>query len=93
MYTAWKVPVFGVFQIRVFPPSDWIREILLISPYSVQMRENTDQKNLKYCHISRSDISNYSYKKQQQHLFETKELNIFFSVGLWTFEAFFIYRL
>ena len=90
MCTAWKVSVF--FQNRVIPHTDWIREILLISPYSVQMRKNTDQKNLKFGHFSRSGISNYSYKKQQQHLFETKELNIFFSVGLWTFEAFFIYH-
>ena len=29
-------------------------EILLISPYSVQMQENTDQKNSKYGHFLRS---------------------------------------
>ena len=30
-------------------------EILRISPYSVRMRENTDQKNSEYGHFSRSD--------------------------------------
>ena len=39
--TAWRVPVFGVFLIRIFPHSDWIRE-------------NTDQINSKYGHFSRS---------------------------------------
>ena len=28
------------------------REILCISPYSLQMRENTDQKNTEYGHFS-----------------------------------------
>ena len=39
--TAWKVSVFGVFLVS-------------ISRYSVQMRENTDQKNSEYEHFSRS---------------------------------------
>ena len=39
--------VFGVFLVRIFPHSD--------SPYSVQMRENTDQKISEYEHISHSD--------------------------------------
>ena len=25
-YTAWKVSVFGVFPVRIFPGSDWIRK-------------------------------------------------------------------
>ena len=29
-------------------------EILRISPYSVRMRENTDQNNSEYCHFLRS---------------------------------------
>ena len=29
------------------------------SPYSVQIRENTDQKNSKFEHFSRSDCSQY----------------------------------
>ena len=42
--TAWNVSVFGVFRIWIFPHSDRIRrDILVISSYSVRMRENTDQ--------------------------------------------------
>ena len=43
-YTASKVSIFGVLLVRIFPHSDWIGEIRSISPYSVQMREDTDQK-------------------------------------------------
>ena len=32
-------------------------EILRISPYSVRIRENTDQNYSEYVHFSRSDIS------------------------------------
>ena len=39
--TTWKVSVFGVI-------------LLLISLYSVRMRENTDQDNSEYEHFSRS---------------------------------------
>ena len=49
--TAWKVPEFGVFLVRIFPHSVWI---LRIFPYSVQMPENTDQKNSEHGHFSRS---------------------------------------
>ena len=31
-------------------------EIRSISPYSIRMRENTDQNNSEYEHFSRSDI-------------------------------------
>ena len=37
------------------------KKILSISPYSVRMRENTDQKNSEYGHFSRSDKP-YFYK-------------------------------
>ena len=40
--TAWKLSVFGVALVR-------------ISPYSVRMRENTDQKNCKNGHFLRSE--------------------------------------
>ena len=45
--TVWKVSIFVVFLVRI-----WIeyREMLCISPYSVQMQENANQ----YGHISRS---------------------------------------
>ena len=51
-HTAWKVSVLGVFLVWIFPRLDWI---LRIFPYSVQVRENTDQKNFKYGHFSHSD--------------------------------------
>ena len=41
-YTAWKMPVFGVILVLIFP-------------YSVRMRENTDQNNPEYGHFLRSD--------------------------------------
>ena len=34
-------------------------EILCISPYSVRMRENADQKNSKYGHFSHSERSQH----------------------------------
>ena len=39
--TAWKVYVFAVILVRIFP-------------YSVQMRKNVDQNNSEYGHFSRS---------------------------------------
>ena len=38
---VWKVSVFGVFLVRIFPNLDWIPE-------------NRDQKNSEYEHFSRS---------------------------------------
>ena len=35
--------------------------ICIISPYSVRMRENTDQKNSEYRHFSRSVELRYRY--------------------------------
>ena len=49
---AWKVSVFVVFLVHIFPHSD---RIWSTSPYSVQMRENTGQRNSKYGHFSCSD--------------------------------------
>ena len=54
---AWKVSVFRVILVRIFPHSDWIRrdtEIRSISLYSVWMRENSDQYNSEYGHFTRS---------------------------------------
>ena len=36
------------------------REILRISPYSVRMREDTDQKDSEYGHFLRSDLDGMS---------------------------------
>ena len=43
--------VFGIFVVRIFPHSDLIRRYL---GNPVKIRENTDQKNSKYGHFSRS---------------------------------------
>ena len=42
---AWKVSLFGIFPVRNFPHSHEYGEMRSIS---VQMQENTDQKNSKY---------------------------------------------
>ena len=58
--------VFGVSLARIFPHSDWIPEIRSISAYSVQMPENTDQKNSKYGYFLSSIHPRYltrSYKR------------------------------
>ena len=34
-FPAWKVPIFGIIQVRTFP-------------YSVRMRDSTDQNNSEY---------------------------------------------
>ena len=64
---AWKVSVFGVFLVRIFPHLDWIRraeygEILRISPYLVRIPENTDHKNSEIGHFSRSEKIAFSMK-------------------------------
>ena len=51
METTWQVtlrekcPNTEFFLVRIFPHLDWIRR-RSISPYSVRMRENADQKKL-----------------------------------------------
>ena len=52
-----KVSLFGVILVRIFPHSDWIRKIRIISPYSVLMRENADQNNSEYRYFSGSECS------------------------------------
>ena len=56
---TWKVPVFWVILVLIFPHSDWIGRdtpylSVSISPYSVQMRENADQSNSEWGHFLRS---------------------------------------
>ena len=43
LFSAWKVSVFGVILVRIFP-------------YSVQMWENTDQNNSEYGLFLRSGL-------------------------------------
>ena len=54
-YTAWKVSVFGVFLVRIFPHSEWIRRDTPYLSVPVQICEDTNQKNSEYGHLSRSD--------------------------------------
>ena len=42
--TAWKVSVFGVFLVRIFPHSDWIR---IDTPYFSVFSPNTGKYGLK----------------------------------------------
>ena len=43
----WKCSNTEFFLVRIFPHSVWIR-MRSISPYPVRMRENTDQKKLRF---------------------------------------------
>ena len=45
--TAWKVSKYGVFSGSYFPAFVLNTERYCISPYSVRMRENPDQKKLR----------------------------------------------
>ena len=47
---------YGVFSGPYFPAFGLNTERYCISPHSVRMRENTDQKNSVFGHYSRSDI-------------------------------------
>ena len=54
--TAWKMSKYGVFWSVFSRICTEYGEILRsISPYSVKMRENTDQKNSAFGHFSRSE--------------------------------------
>ena len=46
--------VFGIILVHIFGIRTEYGEVLRISPYSVRMRENTDQNNSEYRHSSRS---------------------------------------
>ena len=46
--TAWKVSVFGIFLVRIFPYSDWIRrDASYLSVFSPNAG-NAEQKNSEY---------------------------------------------
>ena len=52
--TAWKVSVFGVILLRIFPHSDWMwRDTPYLSVFSLNA-ENKDQNNSEYGHFLRS---------------------------------------
>ena len=54
------------------------REIHRIFPYSVRMRQNTDQKNTEYGHFSRSDRNNATLKVFVIYVIFLVQLLIFF---------------
>ena len=71
-FNAEKEPVFCVYLVRIFPKFSLNAEIfsyshILLLSYSVQMRENTDQKNSKYGLFPRIvyfNVLEYSGKKR-----------------------------
>ena len=54
-HAARKVSVFRVFLVRIFQHLDWVRRFTLY-PYSVQVRENMDQKNSEHTLGSDTEI-------------------------------------
>ena len=50
--TAWRLSKYGVFSGPYFPAFRLNAESYSIIPYSVRMRENTDQKNSTFRHFS-----------------------------------------
>ena len=71
-------PVFS----RIWPEYG---EILRISAYSVQMRENTDQKNSEYGHFLRSEqlvCKQLTLKKNTVETIRNDAITRFFSLNL-----------
>ena len=58
-------------------------------PYSVRMRENTDQKNSKYGHFSRSEI--LKEKRVLLNIRNTFQTNVFLLCTLKTSEVFLMF--
>ena len=56
--TTWKVSVFGVILVRIFPHCI----SCTISPYSVRMRENADQNSFEY------ELFLHSVKAPKNHI-------------------------
>ena len=60
---------YSVFSWSIFSRvSTKYREILCISPYSLQMRENTDQKNTEYGHFSSGVFSGFFTVLTNEHV-------------------------
>ena len=64
LFTVWKVSVFRVFLVPFSCTHTEFRRIQSISRYSVQMPENTNQKNSKYRHYLCSDYHLILNEKQ-----------------------------
>ena len=88
--TAWKVSNTEFFLVRIFPHSDWIQEIRSISPYSVRMRENTNQKKLRiWTHFTQWETYRELCQTSKMepfansHLIFHNKLQIGFWIRLW----------
>ena len=62
--------VFGAFLACISRIRTEYREILRISPYLVQMRENTDQKNSEYGHLSHSVSAHTTFPQIHYFLYK-----------------------
>ena len=56
VFKAHSLPYSEFFWSLFYRIQIEYEEIIRISPHLVRMRENTDQKNSKYGHFSRSDF-------------------------------------
>ena len=80
-YTLWKVSVFGVILVHISRIWTECGEILHISLYSLQMRENTDQNNPKYGHFLCSDTFIYMYLCIYMYIY-ANHVNIYIPIYL-----------
>ena len=85
MITAWKVLKYGVFSGPFFSRiRTEYREIRSISPYSIRMWGNMDQKSSKYEHFLRSiygRIAEYvTTRVKDDNLRKQKNSNKYFKV-------------
>ena len=68
------------------------QEIWSISPYSVRIRENTEQKNFAYGHFSRSGTwTNWTFKKIFNEYYVVSVYNAVFSKKCFSFRMFLSY--
>ena len=66
-------PNTDFFLVRIFMHSDWIQSI---SPYSVRMRENTDQKKLRIWTLFTQCLFNHSFTSSNLNYINIHENNI-----------------
>ena len=72
-HTAWKVSVFGIILVRIFPHLDWTRRDSIWA-HAVQMRENTDQNNSEYGHFTQCQSNDLLWWYNQSYPFQRNEL-------------------
>ena len=65
-----KCPNTEFFLVRTFADLDWLRRISL---YSVQMRNNTDQKNSVFGDFSRSESVDYLHFFPEKAWYQQKQ--------------------